>query len=147
MKLNRETLPNLRAEILADLEKLGKKHGVHFSFSGGSYSPCGTNATLKLELALIGENGVVEDKTRADFRQAAYMYGLAATDLDRVFQSGGREFKLVGLKTRSHRTPFICESTTDGKRYLFTETQVKISLGYISPGNLQLAKLAAAAKP
>lgn len=75
----------------------------------------GSNVTSKLTVSVESY-----DADKEEFRANCYKYGLTATDFGAEFTSQGETYKLVGIKPRSRKYPFVGERV-DGKKYKFTK--------------------------
>ena len=106
-------------------KKMGKELGVKISVGNISFST--DNATVKIEVADIGEGGEVQSREVVDFKNYASMYGLKATDYGKTFKMRGTSYKIVGMKPRSKKYPIIVEA--DGKQYKVSADIVKSGLG------------------
>lgn len=115
--------------VVAALAVLADELGVTLKQSGGSYGA--NHYTLKLEFALVGENGIAKTRAAEDFERAAILYGLAATDLGRTFRSGGRTFTITGLRPRAGRRQIIAMAD-GGKEFCFSAEDVKRALSFES---------------
>lgn len=122
-ELNRANLGLLREAINAAIADFGNKFGVKISTGSASFSPA--NATMKLEIATISTDGVVESKERTAFIREARLYGLNPEWIDKEFTMLGSQqvCKVIGLNTRCHKSPVICDS--NGKRYKVSASTVK----------------------
>jgi hypothetical protein len=125
-EMNKPTVRAIAADVVAALSAVAAKHGVSFSYKGGSYSS--TSCTLKIEAAVIGENGIVETAERTNYKTYAAMYELYSDWLDTTFMNRGQEFKIVGLRPNSAKSPVICERA-DGKRFVFPVEIIKYQKG------------------
>lgn len=126
MALSRPQVRALRVSLQQALDKWtqesvladGMKATVGNATIGDGY------VTFKVDVAEVGEGGIVQSKEAADFKLMAKLYGLSADDLGREFESHGRTFRITGLKARATKHPVLCECLTDGKEYVFTAPTV-----------------------
>lgn len=127
MTMNKQTLQPLKAEILAALAEVAKRHNVSFRFNGGTFDTAGSFATLKLDVACVGENGVVETSDRIRFRNSCEMIGLKPTDLDRQFLYSGRTYRVAGLTPTLGKLPVVCADAS-GKLMRFSLSIVQAAM-------------------
>ena len=59
----------------------------------------------------------------------ARLYTLNPDDLGKTFTSGGKTFKIEGLKTRSHKRPVLASDVRTGKKFVFEVEAVQRALG------------------
>lgn len=112
-------------KLLAALKPVAEELGLHFAYKGSTISP--KSAILKFELATVDESGTAETQERTDFKQYASLFGLQPSDLDREFTSGGRTFRIAGLRPRATKKPIIVER--EGQQYIFTAEAILQLLG------------------
>ena len=79
-----------------------------------------TDATFKLEVSAISEDGEVLTAEAQAFRRNASLYGLEPDDLGMEFSSRGEAFTLIGLRPRSRKYPMVGRRS-DGKVFKFSE--------------------------
>lgn len=126
MKITKDTLRLMRADIDAALAPVAAKYGVQIRAGNCSFSELA--ATFKLEIGTI-EAGEVQDRTRAVLMELLPVLGFTRDDLELVFYYGGnnQKFRLWGYNGRSAR-PLILKRVSDGQKYLATEDAVRSSL-------------------
>lgn len=95
MKLDRDTLQPIKSDILAELERVAKKHNVKFSFQGGSFD--GDTATLRLHIQTVSADGEVATKESGMYKSNAAMFGLKPEWLGKEFALGSGRYKLSGM--------------------------------------------------
>jgi hypothetical protein len=122
---NKENLRQIRKEIDEVLAVVAANHGI--SIEGGNITYQSDKFTIKLT-ATINKPGAVTGAAAADFERYCGIYGLVPSDLGRSFMSNGNTYKLVGLKMKNRKYPFIGERS-DGKRFKFSPDQVRRFLG------------------
>ena len=129
MKIEQFDKTNLRflsTDIQQALVVVGAKYGISLTYKGARYEP--TNATLKIEAAIIGANGIALQKEREDFKLYAQMYGLKPEDLDKDILYGNNLYTIVGVNLRRPKYPIIAKRIYDGKTMLLTASGVKMAL-------------------
>ena len=123
--IDRSKLRVMTKDMKDALAGFEKKYGVVVKI--GNVSFCASNFTTKVSVAEIGCNGVAETREVTDFRLAAHLYDLKATDLGRSFKSGSRMFTVAGINLRAHKLPIL--ATSGGKTFKFAAETVKARLG------------------
>lgn len=126
-KFSKPTLRKLRKEIEDALASVSVRHGIHIKTGRCSFMD--SSATMKLEMAVIGADGVVHTKEAEAFRNFAGMYDLKRDDLGQKFVAGGTTYEIIGLKTRARKRPILCLSEDNGKTYVFEAEAVIRFLG------------------
>ena len=118
-QLDRQTLEIVRAkmdEALAPLEEIG----IHAKTGHISYQD--QNATVKVEISVIGDGGEIVTKTALDYDRYREMRGLP--ERGSTFTSRGTLYTITGFKPRSRKYPVIA-TRADGKAYKFRVDDVK----------------------
>ena len=116
--LDKQTLKVIREkmnEALAVLEEIG----IHTNVTNISYQD--QNATVKVEISVMGENGEIVSKEALDYERYRDMYELP--ELGTTFQNRGQTYTITGLKPRSHKYPVLAERA-DGKTFKFPRSAV-----------------------
>ena len=115
-QFDRPTCRAAREEVEAALAEVATRLGISITTGRGSYST--KTFTLKIEMAVVGKDGVVETRERIDFQTYAESFGLNPEMLDQTFRSGSHTFTVVGLKTGAPKYPVIAKRD-DGAMYKF----------------------------
>jgi hypothetical protein len=123
--ITRTLLRTIRIDAQAALLDVAAKHGVQLTFGNGSFARDGSNASLKLEIAGIANDGAVMTKEATDFKRCATSYGLTPKDLGIIFTVNGKQLKLLGCNPRNHKYPIIAMGVKNGKRYKLESDAVK----------------------
>jgi len=121
---DRQTIRLLRERIDSALRPLAQEYGISITAGNASFSA--ENVRLKLELAVIGENGV-ESAQVVEFRKYAPLLGLKAEDLGKTFLFNGKPYTIVGAKLSSRKYPILAKNK-NGKVYKFQAHDVKSRL-------------------
>ncbi len=119
----------IRDAINKRLEGIEKEIGCKLRQGNATYTP--SSVKIALEISEVAADGTVQTKEMESFKALATLYGLKPEDLGRTFTSNGRTFKLVGLKSRASRLPFLGEEVGTGRVFKFTEAtmnQLKASV-------------------
>jgi len=123
---NRGNLKSMRQEISQALAALSDKYGVMFEIGNIRFSD--TKFRTQLSVTVANPSQKIQGATANDFNTYCGIYGLVPSDLGKTFRGlSGDAYKLVGLKPKSHKFPFIGERA-DGKRFKFTAEQVRREL-------------------
>jgi hypothetical protein len=117
---DRQTIRLLRERIDSALHQIAQEYGISITAGNARFTP--ENVRLKLELAVIGENGV-ESIAAVDFRKYAILLGLKSEDLGKTFLFRGKPYTIVGAKTSSHKYPILAKNK-NGKVYKFQSQDV-----------------------
>jgi len=124
MIIDRKTVDLLRAEINAAIQAVADKHGLSLKASKAAYSN-GTHGSVTVEIATLGQDGIVQDRAATDFKAMATFYGFQADDFGKTFTTPqGKTFTIVGLRANARKTPIIGRSP-EGKDYIFPESVAK----------------------
>lgn len=116
----------LSQEIEATLKTLAEKYGITLKTGRGTFRS--DNFTLKLEAAVIGDNGQAVTKEVSEFQNYAALLGLQPDDLGKPFTLRGQTYIITGAKLSSRKYPVLAKNT-NGKVYKFTAEDVKRGLG------------------
>lgn len=127
--LDKTAVITLRNEIEAALQAVAFKHKIVIKAGNGQFS--GTNATLKLEIAVIDDSGAIVTKEAVAFKQLAVRYGFKPEDLGREFVVRGRKFVLVGIDRNSYKYPVL--ATSNGKTMKLMLADVQAAFGVTAP--------------
>lgn len=112
---NKTTLREVRSRLDEALLNIIDELGIDLKVGTMTYSPDGATFTTKIEGAVFGSDGKVQDKYRTAFINEAHVYNLDPHWLDKTFVSGGREYTIVGLNARANKFPV--HVTAHGKNY------------------------------
>lgn len=126
MKITSFTRPNvkaLRVDLDSALAKVAKEYGIEISTGNISFS--GSNASIKVKAAVIGDGGMVMTKEATDFSLYAKMNGLDAK-LGDTFTYCGKTYTITGWKSRARKNPVLAEN--NGQTYRVPVQLVKSGL-------------------
>jgi hypothetical protein len=114
--LDKKNLHMLRLELQAAAEAVGQKHGIKILVGNARFTP--ENATFKVEIATIAVDGVVNDRTVSDFKQACHVFGLKPEHFGAEITYGRELYKIAGLTSgRSYKFPILATRLSDGKQF------------------------------
>ena len=127
-RFEKEFFPVFRKELDEALKPLAEKYGI--AVKAGSATFSGTNSSIKIELAVLKEDGKPVSKESETFLMWAELLGMKKEDLNRVFKVGTKSYSLEGYMPRKAKFPFLAVNLDSGKQYCLPELAVKKALGY-----------------
>ena len=124
--LDRETLKVVRAKIAEALtgHSMGvslEEIGIHAEVGHISYTA--QNASVKIEISVMGEGGEIVTKEATDYDRYRDMHDLPERGTQ--FTSMGHTYTITGLKPRSRKFP-VMATRADGKGFKFPYNVVRI---------------------
>lgn len=122
-QINRQILKLMANDIESALQSVAKKYNVEMKYNGGRFTS--NNATIKIEISTINDNGELITREANDFKSLAKFYGLSADLYGKSFTTHKDTYKIVGLKSKSHKYPILCERS-DGKIFKFPASTVAL---------------------
>ncbi|MFV7771716.1 hypothetical protein [Shewanella marisflavi] len=131
--INKDNIAIIRAELGELLEQYNSnnKHGLTLTIGNASYNDQTVTFKTTATVALEGlPEGMAQTPEAANFLKYAETYGLKTSDLNRVFKSGSREYRIVGLKPNNRANPIIAEDIQSKGLYKFVASDIKRVLGY-----------------
>ena len=120
--IDRDLLKNLRNEINAALVDVATKHGITVNCGNATYNT--NQATFKLDIRAVAEDGKVYDPKASAFIKFATAYGMEPEDLNTTFTTNGDTFEVVGLDTKRSKYPIIVKNVKTNKMYCYTAETV-----------------------
>lgn len=132
--MDRSSIRDIQATItnhltgIADIVK--EHHGVVIKVGSARFGM--NNATIKLEISDISENGEAITKEAEDFKLHCRAWGLAPADLGKTFKSpyADETYTIIGAKPRSRKFPILGKGT-NGKIYKFSHIMIKTALNNV----------------
>lgn len=116
-QLSKTDAENLFGEIREALQAIAKRNGMSLSLSALRWEERAVQC--KVEVAVITDSGVPQNKMARDYVANARFWGLSGVPLGATFKDKkGVEFKIVGAKMRSSK-PILCENVATRALYLF----------------------------
>lgn len=125
-KFDKSTALGLVTEVTRDLQALCRRHDLKFDIVSGSFVD--TSFTLKIRLSAADASGALIPSEVDEFIRLASHYGLQETDLHRIFTVDGKEYKIIGAKSRNRRYPIIAVDVASGQRHKWTAASVRARL-------------------
>jgi hypothetical protein len=126
MKLDRVRIAHIEARATKVLNELGDELGVRFSFGSGRFNS--NNAKLQLQVAVVQDGKVMDEKSTA-WKKYADMYGFNQDDLGKVILIRGSEFRITGLNPNRPKYPVSADKVATGKGYKLETATVLRALG------------------
>ena len=123
----KESLRAIRPRIEEQLKHLEAELGIKIRVGNASFSA--NNATFKLELTSINEDGSVVPREEAQFLEFCAAVGLKREDLGKVIAYAGNAYKITGLNLRSAKYPIMVKRVTDGKGFRLSKEAVASDTG------------------
>lgn len=130
-RFDRATCKTACDKVEAALKHLEAELGVAIQIRGGSFSA--DSYVLKIELATVGDGGVVMDREATDFKASARLFGLKPEHLGAEFECRGRRAKVIGLRPRAGKFPIIGKWLDTGVEACFSADYVSRALGSNPP--------------
>ena len=80
-----------------------------------------TSFTVKIEVRenVVHESGVVMTKEANDFLRYVRVIGMAKSDLGRVIEVRGSDYRIVGYRSRARKFPILVEIVKTGEKKAF----------------------------
>lgn len=125
-KFDKTSIKALAAQIVEELVELGKEEGL--SIERGNASFDATSCELKLKIAIVDEDGIVQSRERNEFKMLCKMYNLVPDDLGRKFIFRGTTYRVTGLKGNSRKNPIMVDRMTDGRGFALPQAVVVAAL-------------------
>jgi hypothetical protein len=121
--LDRRALQILREDLQAALKVVSDKHGIQIEVGRATFTP--KNATFKVEIATVSEDGTANTQEATNFIQFCSLYDLKPEHLGAEFTFRGDRYKVAGLASgRSHKFPILADRIPDGKTFKFPAESV-----------------------
>lgn len=118
------TVRLLREELQKAVQTVADFYGVAVEVGNASFSM--NHIKFQMKVDSKDTNGEVIIKEAEYFTAYAELYGLKATDLNRVFKHNGIEYKIIGLvPNRNAKYRIITQNTGNKKIYKFQLEHVR----------------------
>ena len=104
--IDKATMDTIALSLDATLGRISEELGLSVRMRRASYSQI--NAKIELEVAVVGEDGLILDKEAEQFLDRCHDFGLESSDLGRPFLCGEVTYRIVGLRPRA-KSPVICQ--------------------------------------
>jgi len=130
--MNKNKVKQLREAIQSVINDSGieDENQCKIRIGNGTYSD--SNCTLKIEVSDVTDDGRVLTKEATDFKAYAKGLGLEPDTLGAVFESGGKEYIIAGLKPRSTKFPVVAIQVGTNDRYKFPVSVVQLRLSQVA---------------
>ena len=119
-EFNKPNCIAIRKVIEAHLNQIREETGVDIKLGKIGYQPQSFRA--KLEASVMGFS-----QTAQDYKDWCHLYDLDLEWLGKTYKSGGRVFKIVGLKMKARKNTVQVES--EGKQYITSHEIVALHMG------------------
>ena len=116
-RFSRSSAGDIRDQINAALAPVAKDLGIQLEV--GNVVLGGSNATFRVEAAVLNDAGVAQTQEVRSFELYGEMYGLEKEDFGGTFTHRGDTFKLSGIKMKAPKFPIQATRLKDGKTYGF----------------------------
>ncbi len=127
-KFDRPICRTVGEAVIEALKPLEHRFGISFNRKGGSFSD--TSYTMKIEMAVVAQDGTVLSREAEDFKKYCGTYNLEVSDLGGIFVAmDGEKYRVKGLASRSHKYPILAERLSNGRTYKLGERTVQMGLG------------------
>lgn len=125
-QFNRTNVAAIQSEILAAVAAVAAKHGIAVKPGAGKFSA--KNATLKLELATLGENGQAQTREAEDFTKYAAMFGLKPEHLGKQVRLSNTPYRIIGLRMSAPKRPILLQAVGSTKMVVCPPETVLLAL-------------------
>lgn len=125
--IDKSTLTEIKADILASLKSIEEKYGISIGFNGGTFFP--DNAVLKMTIATVGNQGELNTREKTRFLALCGIYDLKPEHFGATIKVGGAEYTIAGMKPGARVREFLVKKTEDGRTYRVNIEFVKAGLG------------------
>ena len=122
--MNKSQVKKFRADFEAMLTVLQKDTGMKIDLGNIRFSPDG-HLTFKGTASVKGEGNTFVCPYAIALNEQIESYGFSKDIIGKPTKYQGETYKLVGLKTKNRKYPFIAENLDNGKTY-------KMSLSHIT---------------
>lgn len=118
--MDKLSIERTRKELNKLLGDYGRANGILFQIGTITYS----SNQFKCQLtATSGETK--EDADKVEWNKNCHRFGFTPEEFGKTVKFNGSNYRLVGIKPRSHRYPIIVEHTVTKRRFKLTEYTVK----------------------
>jgi hypothetical protein len=126
-EFNKATVRQISNEIETAIQEVAKKHGIILKRGNCRFSS--STFSLKIEAAVVAQDGTVQSKERKDFEFFAKFIGLDPSILDKTFTLSGKRYKVTGYLPRSKRYPILCQDLQTGRGIKFPIETIQSVIG------------------
>ena len=121
-RFTKPVVRDLRNELEKVLNEFASKHGIVASLGNARFSADNVKWSFNLACPDAVGGDDVDSVEAVAFLSQCHLYGMAKTDLNATVNVRGTLVKIVGLNTRRHKYPVICEQ--NGKRYVYSDREI-----------------------
>lgn len=118
MEFGEKELQAIRVDFEEAMKAVEAKHNVKIDLGNMSYTR-GSNASAKLTIEAIDEEGVVQSKARLCYLRQGRVYGLKPEWIDQEFTAQNQTFRIDGLASRRRKMPVEVTDVNTGGTYNF----------------------------
>tara|TARA_R110002020_G_scaffold8645_2_gene34354 strand:+ start:5290 stop:5724 length:435 start_codon:yes stop_codon:yes gene_type:complete len=129
-QINKQALKSINADVASALKAVEEKYGISVNIKNAHYTD-GTTGDAKLMYSIVSADGNTMTEEATAFKERIQYWDngnatqkLAAEDLFQKFTCQGKEFKVVGLRTRARKQPILAQEVSSGKEFIFTYESV-----------------------
>mgnify|MGYP001043692680 CR=1 FL=1 len=115
----------LSREMIAELEDLGKRHGIKFKVEKGTVGSTGGTVTMRVALL---DNAKAENAARQRFTAYAKMFDLDPAWFGQKVVLRSTLYKIVDINPRAPKYPVLLERIHDGEGLRCTAWSIKSQL-------------------
>lgn len=124
--MNPEKIRLLQEAIKASFSAIEKEFGVSCKFGNSGYTQ--DSVTLKLEISVIGADGIALDKEAQTFKEYAKLIGFEPTDLGCEINVNGKTYIIDGYLTTRRKYPIRLREKNGGPAVCATVESVQKAL-------------------
>jgi len=125
--MTRATASMLRERLNETVNEFAKEFGLAGRVVG-THRYSLANATFKIELATVDEEGNPKTKEITEWAIFALANSLPEDGVGKTFISGGKQYRITGCVRRRYRYPISVVRLPDGKKYKMPVDTVKRGL-------------------
>ncbi|MFA6619456.1 MAG: hypothetical protein WCT23_10380 [Candidatus Neomarinimicrobiota bacterium] len=118
--MDKSDIEVIRRELNTILGAYGTKKGIQFQLGSITYS------SNQFGCRLTATSGTTtEDVDKVNWNKNCRRFGFTPEEFGKTVKFNGSNYRLVGIKPRSHRYPIVVEHTGNHRRFKLTEYTVK----------------------
>lgn len=114
----------IRPALNRKLAELSKELGIEIKSGNGHYG--NTTGDIKIEMAVIDQDGIAMTPERKAFLDHHTLYGLPKEALDAEIEMGGHKVRISGIKTNARKNNVLLSAVDGSGRHMVApESTVK----------------------